>query len=305
MTGLTTTNTTAMAIPKEWQGFTEEEANGGMAPVQESYLKSYRYFLSRPSMKAKFQIVDNETDKVVWEGAKIEGAVIYYGHEVVRLKKGHVGSPDKSEADFTDEENEILAVTYDPANSKGNFELNGYGKYLTKEYADLKGKLTRLYLVMMLPGKEYNTGLNLVAASFSVTTIKSFNSLRKAIKTYGAIPLPFFETEIFFSDAVSKSEQEYERIDFALRKDENELPIPKFKSPDAYRESKNGLGLLNAIIDTHKGAVQNAERSGFGSGIAEADVTVPAYSVEDDIKDTFKGKEVADPLASKEDKGPW
>lgn len=283
---------TAIEIPKEFEGFTEEEALGGMTPIQEGYLKSFKYFLSRPSMKAKFQIVNNETDEVVWEGAKIEGAVIYYGHEVLRLKKGHVESPGKNEVDFTDEENEILAVTYDAQNSKGNFESNGYGKYLTKEYADLQGKMRRLYIVMIIPSLKAQLGLELVAASFSVTTIKSFNALRKTVRSLGKtpLPLPVLKTDIFFSEAKSESGQEYDRIDFALsRKPDGSLDFAH-QSADAYRTSPRGVQLLNKIIETHKGAVQSVERSFVGErevkAISSFDETVSAFT------EGFKGKEV-------------
>jgi hypothetical protein len=306
MTELTTKQATQIAIPSEFQGFTEEEALGGMSPIQEGYLKSFKYFLSRPSMKARFQITNNETDEVAWEGSKITGAVIYYGHEVLRLKKGHVESVGKNESDFTDEENEILAVSYDAINSKGNFEINGYGKYLTKEYAELQGKMRRLYLIMVIPGKEYGTGTELVAASFSITTIKSFNALRKLLKGY-SLPLPIVKTEIFFSDAKSESGQEYDRIDFGLMKKEDGSVLFSHKSREGYLSSPLGKPLLDNIILTHKAAVENAERSGFGSSATEKEV-VGATTVEepaqpagsqfgewvDEVKTQFKGT-IVDP----------
>jgi len=291
MAELAKQETKAMAMPSEFAGFTEEEALGGMNPVQEGYLKSYKYFLSRPTTKGKFQIVDNDTDTVVWEGSEIKGAIVYYGHEVLRLKRGQVESPDKSETEYTDEENEILAVTYDPFNSKGNFESNGYGKYLTKEFADLQGKMRRLYVIMILPGKEYGTGVELVAASFSITTIKSFNALRKSIKMYGMLPLPLVRTRLFFTEAKNDNGITYDRVDFELEKDDKGNLSFVHKSADAYRASERGASLLNKIVDTHKGAVENAERSGGG----EREVT-PVNDTLNDManytQEKFKGTDV-------------
>lgn len=296
MTDLTTKQTdTGLVIPKEFAGFTSEETLGGMAPIQEGYLKSFRYFLNRPSTRTKFQIVDNQTNATVWEGDEIKGATIFYGHEIMRLKKGHVQNPGKNEADFTDEENEIVAVTYDKARSKGNFEANGYGKYLTNQFKDLHGKMTRLYLVMLIPGgKEntYGTGTELVAASFSVTTCKSFNALRKTAQSFN-LPLPLMRARIFFSAAKSEGGQEYDRVDFEFLKDAKGTPVFSYKSPEAYRTSEFGVSMLNAIIDTHKAAVANAESGDFGGFVEKETV---AYDVEADIKSTFKGEEVADPL---------
>lgn len=268
----------ALAIPKELQGFTEAEALGGMNPIQEGYLKGYKYFLTRPSMKGKFSIVNNDTNEEVWSGTEIKGAVIYYAHEVLRLKRGHVESPGKNEVDFTDEENEILAVTYDALKSKGNFEINGYGEYLAKEHADIQGKMRRLYIIMMIPGDEYKTNGDLIAASFSVTTIKSFNALRKSIKAYGMLPLPLLTTNIFFTEAKSESGQEYDRIDFALAKDPKGGLIFAHKTRDEYLKSPYGVKLLNDIILTHKAAVENTQSSGFGSVVTEKEVGGSSFS---------------------------
>lgn len=291
MTDLTKQNETALVIPKEFQGFTEAEIMGGMNPIQEGYLKSFKYFLSRPTMKDKFKIVNNETDETVWEGSEIKGAVIYYGHEILRLKRGYVESLNKNEVDFTDEENEILAVTYDAHNSRGNFDANGYGAYLTKEHAEIQGKMRRLYLIMTLPGKEYGTGLDLVAASFSVTTIKSFNALRKVVKGYN-LPLPILRTNIFFSEAKSKSDQEYDRVDFGLAKKEDGSVLFSHKSADAYKTSPYGVKMLEDIILTHKGAVENTERSGFGTAVTEKEIPSSGQEFAESLKESFKGTDI-------------
>ncbi len=290
MTDLTKQNETAVAIPKEFQGFTEEEVMGGMAPIQEGYLKSYKYFLSRPSLLGEFQIIDNATDEVIWEGSEIKGATIYYGHEVIRLKRGHVESPEKKENDFTDEENEILAVTYDPLNSKGNFEINGYGQYLTKEHEEIRGNMTRLYLFMILP-KSYKTGVDIVAASFSVTTVMSFNALRKVAKGYN-IPLPLVRTNIFFSNAESKNKTKYQRIDFTLAKDADGNLQFAHPSIDVYRTSPYGVKMLNEIALTHRAAVENAEGSNFGTAVTEKEIPSPGQEFAESLKESFKGTDV-------------
>jgi hypothetical protein len=290
MTELAKQENKAMALPAAFQGFTEEEALGGMSPIQEGYLKSFKYFLSRPSTLGKFQIVNNATDEVVWEGDKIEKAVIYYGHEVMRLKRGHVEAHGKNEADFTEEENEILAVTYDPKKSKGNFESNGYGEYLTNLHKDIQGKMTRLYLVMIIPSLKDKIGVELVAASFSVTTSKSFRDLVKQKDQYG-VPLPFLYANIGFKEDKSEKGQVYQRIVFDLPKDANGFPLPVFESREQYLSSKRGLNLLNEIILTHKGAVENAERSGFGGEkVVEAPASGSTFG--DYVKEEFHGTDV-------------
>jgi len=292
MNELQTKQTTAVALPAAFQGFTEEEALGGMSPIQEGYLKSFKYFLSRPSTLGKFQIVNNANDEVVWEGDKIEKAVIYYGHEVMRLKRGHVEAHGKNEADFTEEENEILAVTYDnPKKSKGNFELNGYGEYLTNLHKDIQGKMTRLYLVMIIPSLKDRIGVELVAASFSVTTSKSFRDLVKQKDQYG-VPLPFLYVNIGFREDKSEKGQVYQRIVFDLPKDPNGFPIPVFKSREQYLASERGLNLLNEIIITHKAAVENAERYGFGGEKAVSEAPASGSTFGDYVKEEFHGTDV-------------
>jgi hypothetical protein len=305
MKDLAKQETKAVAIPAEFQGFTEEEALGGMNPIQEGYLKSYKYFLSRPSTLGKFQIVDNDTDQVAWEGDKIENAVIYYGHEVMRLKRGHVEAPGKQEADFTDEENEILAVTYDRA-SRGNFDANGYGQFLSKDHEDIHGKMTRLYIIMLIPSLKDKIGLELIAASFSVTTIKSFRDLMKLKKQYN-VPLPYLYANIFFKEDKSEKGQVYQRIVFDFPKAENGFPKPVHKSREAYLESPRGLTMLNEVIETHKGAVEYAEKSYGGASVVVEKEGIPSYSdiaaeskstftdvdhLADTVKSQFKGTEV-------------
>jgi hypothetical protein len=284
-----------IAIPEAFKGFTEEEALGGMNPIQEGYLKSYKYFLSRPTTKGKFQIVNNDTQDIVWEGSEIKGAVIYYGHEVLRLKKGLVESPEKNEADYTDEEAEILAVTFDPQNSKGNFESNGYGRYLTKEFDHLQNKMRRLYVVMILPNPEYKTGLELVAASFSITTIKSFNSLRKSIRGYGMLPLPLVRSRLFFTESKSESGQLYDRVDFELETDGKGNLSYVHKSREDWLSSPRGKSLLDKIIETHKGAVENAERSGgVEREVISGESSVSMDEAAEIVKDKFHGTVVDD-----------
>jgi hypothetical protein len=286
-------NENKIMIPKEFQGFTEEEVLGGMAPVQESYLKSFKYFLTRPSMKAKFQIVDNTNDEVVWEGNEIQGAIIYYGHEVLRLKKGHVFSEGKNEADFTEEENEILAVTYDAARSSGNFNANGFGQYLSPKFKELQSKMRRLFLFMILP-KQYNTGSEVVAASFSITTIKSFNDLREKLKTYGPIPHPLVRVNIFFSDAKSKSGQEYDRVDFALTKGEDGGLKYSHSSREGYLKSEFGKSLLDKLILTHRAVVEYTENQTLPTVAITSNSGSKFEEYVEAVKDTFKGTEVED-----------
>lgn len=303
MTELTKKEETSLVIPKEFAGFTDEEALGGMAPISEGYMKSYRYFLSRPTLKDKFQIVDNETDQVVWEGSRIDKAIIYYGHEVMRLKSGYITSPDKKENDFDEEEKKILAVTYDPKKSKGNFEANGHGKYLTNEFKDLHGNMTRLYLIMIIPGLKDITNLEPIAASFSVTTVSSFKDLVKKKDGY-RIPLPYVYSDIFFKEDKSKNGTTYDRItfDFPLK---DGFPVPVHKSREAYLASERGLKLLNQIIETHKAAVSNSESGSFGGFVEKEASSGEAYNVEEDIKNTFKGTVVSDANVADDDDVPF
>jgi hypothetical protein len=313
MKDLAKQETKAVAIPEAFKGFSDEEVLGGMDPIQEGYLKSFRYFLSRPTLKDKFQIVDNTTDEVVWEGNRIEKAVIYYGHEIMRLKAGYISAPDKKENDFDDEEKKILAVTYDSGKnakgeykSRGNFDSNGYGEYLTNLHKDIQGNMTRLYLIMILPGLKDVINLEPVAASFSVTTVSSFKEFVKKKDGYG-IPLPYVYSDIFFKEDKSKNGTTYDRIvfDFPM---EDGFPIPVFKAREAYLRSERGLTLLNEIKDTHKAATEYAENSGGGSVLAIVEKEeIPSFSdlaaenkstftdvdhLADTVKSQFKGTEV-------------
>lgn len=291
------TTTTGIAIPAKYMGFTEAEALGGMDQIQQGYFQSYKYTLTRPAIKAKFQIKNNQTDEIVWTGSEIKNAVIYYGHEVMRLKDGYISAPGTSEAHFTDEQNKNVAQTYDVKNSRGNFDLNGLGQYLGREYKELHVKMIRLYLFMILPENVYCTGTDVVAASFSVTTVKSFNALRNSIKDHGMFPLPFIKCSLGFEDAKTESGQEYQRIVFNIEQ-KDDLPNFSFKSREMYLTNSYGLPLLNKIIDTHKGAIESTESSSFGGRelvVSHRDVLSAATAITaDGVKETFKGTEVDD-----------
>jgi hypothetical protein len=294
MSNLTTQQQTAIAIPEGLRGFTQEEILGGMNPIVEGYRKSYKYFLSRPGTLGKFQVIDNSSEKVIWEGDKIEGAVIYYAHDIMRLKRGHVEAPGKPERDFTEDENSLLAITYDSVKSKGSFDANGYGEYLTNLHKDLHPKMKRLYVIMLLP-KSFGTGTEPVLASFSITTNKTFNALRKTTEMYG-LPLPLFKTNIFFTEAKSENKEDYLRIDFEIVKDAKGQPVFTFDSRDKYVSSPYGAKLLNDIKETHEGAVRNAERSSFGGSSITVESSSPGISTFTElvgtVKDQFKGTEV-------------
>jgi hypothetical protein len=298
MSNLTTQTTTAIAIPEGLRGFTQEEILGGMNPIVEGYRKSYKYFLSRPGTLGKFQVIENSTEKVIWEGDKIEGAVIYYAHDIMRLRRGHIEAPDKPERDFTEDEKTLLAITYDPLKSRGSFDSkydsNGYSKYLTSEFKDLHRKMKRLYVIMLLP-KSFGTGAEPVLASFSITTNKTFNALRKTTEMYG-LPLPLFKTNIFFTEAKSENKEDYLRIDFGIVKDAKGGPVFTFDSRDKYVSSPYGAKLLNDIKETHEGAVRNAERSSFGGSSIAVESSSPGIStfteLVETVKDEFKGTEV-------------
>jgi hypothetical protein len=311
MKDLAKQETKAVAIPEAFKGFSDEEVLGGMDPIQEGYLKSFRYFLSRPTLKDKFQIVDNTTDEVVWEGNRIEKAVIYYGHEIMRLKSGYITSPKKSDNEFDDEEKKILAVTYDSAKnakgeykSRGSFDSNGYSEYLTNLHKDIHGKMTRLYLVMIIPSIK-NLNLEPVAASFSVTTVSSFKEHVKNKKIYN-VPLPYLYSNIFFEEDKAKNGTVYDRIvfDFPMK---DGFPLSVFENREAYLNSKRGVTLLNEIQDTHKAATEYSENSGGSGSIVVEEEGIPSYSdlaaeskstftdvdhLADTVKSQFKGTEV-------------
>jgi hypothetical protein len=78
----------------------------------------------------------------------------------------------------------------------------------------------------------------------------------------------------------------YDRVDFALAKSEDGGLSYVHKSADAYRTSDRGLKLLNAIVETHKGAVESTE-----SYVAEREVT-PEPTATQQVKDAFQGTDV-------------
>ena len=293
----TTTTTTTTAIPAEYMGFTEAEALGGMDQIQQGYFQSYKYTLTRPTIKSNFQIKNSQTDEIVWTGSEIKNAVIYYGHEVMRLKDGYISAPGKDEANFTDDENKFVAQTYDPKNSRGNFDANGLGEYLGREHEGLHKRMIRLYLFMILPEEIYCTGTDVVAASFSATTVMSFKALRTSFTAEGLFPLPFIKCSIGFEGAKSLVGKEYDRVVFRMQK-KDDLPHFSFKSREMYLTNAYGLPLLEKIIDTHNGAIESTESISFGGKelvVSHRDVLSAATSITaDGVKETFKGTEVED-----------
>lgn len=255
----------SMLIPSDFGEFTEEEAQCGMGSAQTSYTKSFPFFMR--ANRGKFELRDNATDEVVWSGHEIKHAIVYYGHQVMQLRKGHVMGLQTDKTTWTDEESAFVALSYD-AKSRGNFDRNGFGSFLDASHKDLHKKMKRQYVFMICPALPSKFGV--IACSFGISSSKGFNNLRKELDRLSRtdadgsvvkanLPLPFVHVDIGFIADKNDANIEYDRMTFDLSRDEKGGIISAFKNADDYRKSEIGLSLLNKIIASHRAAVESCE----------------------------------------------
>ncbi len=267
-------------------GFTEDEALSGMPPADQSYLKSFPYFIR--SKNGSFEIRDNAKDEPVWSGNEIKGAIVYFGHEISRLKLGHVKGLQTDEKTWSDEDKEVVAISYD-RQSQGNFPFGGHESFLGRQHKDIHPKMKRLYIFIVAPSLKLENKFGVIAGSFGISTAKGFSGVRKELdqltipvtengKTVmkkANLPLPFVKVDIKFVPETNANGDDFQRITFEFSKNEKTGGLDfAFKSPQHYRESGMGLALLEKIIESHKAAVELAEKNQLMMSSGQSEKTV-------------------------------
>jgi len=251
-------------VPKEWQGFTEDEALGGMAPVFQGYVKKYKYFMYSNNAGG-FAMIDNEADKEIFVseiGQKIK-SIILFAHHVKVLQRGHVERLTDSPSKWPEEMKEVLAMSYDDA-SPGNFIVNNFENYLKKP--DREFTSTKLYVIAIFP--DLPSGWEPVICSFGITSDspKRPNTLATARlalnqfnrKSGANLPLQFVYVEMFFVADKNANDETYQRPGFSLPNKEG-IPFPAWNSVAHYKAHHAGEKLVREVIRNHEEAVKAKE----------------------------------------------
>ena len=273
-------------VPTESLDLTPEEkeamADGGQ-PQSINLSKMFPYRIILTGTEAgQYTAKEQISNEIVWRGNKLT-VVILHGHHSYKLKEWMISARDKSFEERTDEDNKVVALSYDtPKGEKGSvgsFGTTNQMSWLSNpQKFDLLRKNARINIYAIVidaagEGSDLIKG-KIVFITLPVSGITQYENLLKKRNTLNPPLLPYYTVEMTHEGKVAKINGKPYRS--PVMKIVGEKPFASIEELRA-----NVLPHVREIQKLHK-LIKDQSELGIAAGYDEdeTDVTPPGDPVE-------------------------